>query len=246
MKTEKMNNRKKSFTLIELLVVIAIIAILAAMLLPALSKAREKARCINCVNNLKQLGTGTLMYEGDSEDYFPGRGDWGDGQFYWTGRIAPYMGWSYKSNENRIWLDNTQKCSTLVCPSSTMDQRFADFANYSKTDAAMFGKDGLSFVPNQYLALHYNSSGVFTNLNLGIKSTVVKRPSDVVWMAEINSASNTKLWVTGSTGEDVINYLHNDRTNILHADGSVKTEGKKVTWDTGSSADDRFGWWWPY
>src|SRR5438874_10562711 len=92
-------SRSKGFTLIELLVVIAIIAILAAILFPVFAQAREAARKITCVSNMKQLSLGWLMYVQDYDEANPmtawcsgaPQGPCNSSQVYWLTDIDPYV-----------------------------------------------------------------------------------------------------------------------------------------------------------
>ena len=96
-----MKSRCPAFTLIELLLVIAIIAILAAMLLPTLSRAKMKAQGIYCLNNLKQLQLGVIMYADESQEKFPENPGAGTGLNAW---VAGVMTWDTSTAPN---LQNT-------------------------------------------------------------------------------------------------------------------------------------------
>src|SRR5208282_1513141 len=88
-------SKHNGFTLIELLVVIAIIAILAAMLLPALASAKSKAKRIQCVNQMRQLGLGITMFTGDNGELFPPSGftyNGGNNSITWDCWINNYIG----------------------------------------------------------------------------------------------------------------------------------------------------------
>lgn len=204
-------SNKRGFTLIELLVVIAIIAILAAILFPVFARAREAARKTACINNLKQLGTGMMMYAQDYDETMP------SANFGTLGTTPIYTnyGWSYVFVILEPYLKNQ---GILACPSAP------------KKLVGPAPQINVSYAYNEYLydqGRGYNTLAALGNNNYGVASIAI--------LADSRFSGIFNDWDNSNTGTATYptNYLsrvllandtmpRHEGSNFVYADGHAK------------------------
>ncbi len=222
-----------AFTLIELLVVIAIIAILAAMLLPALAKAKQKAKQTGCINNMRQVGIALVMYVGDFPVY-PNCYDPGKNIYVWQPRLLTLMG------NNRHAFD---------CPAA-LSQSYWD-TNMNSTLSGPAGQlklgengqiDNYAILNTTRFSMGYNDWGSINNiaptLGMGgdvgstpVKESTIRSPMNMIALGDVRSdvAANIDFNANLDPTDNTADHTqwpcnrHNYRTDILFADGHAES-----------------------
>ncbi len=186
--------RKNDFTLIELLVVIAIIAILAAMLLPALNKARDRAKSISCVSNLKQIMLGVNSYANDNDAMLI------------PGALYNQMWWFYYLNDHVGVTSPLAEDSMFMCPAHLPgDSTWKKFG---------YG----------YNADYFGYSDSIKGVGWGTKLTQVKAPGTIYIgdNRDVVAAADCIIRSAAQFAYNYIALRHNNGSNYGYLDGSAK------------------------
>lgn len=205
--------RHSAFTLIELLVVIAIIAILAAILFPVFAQAREQARSISCLSNMKQTGTATALYLQDYDETFPMN-------LYFGYEQAPmpcvYTAWTAITPYSK----NTQ---LYTCPSNPTAMNFPPMMATIGMPSPCVGSTALtyiSYMPNFALLDWGNPSNVFGPNNRPVKTmSMVEYPVETAMWSD-SSATLPDAYF--GMMDEPIQPRHHNSLNVSFVDGHGK------------------------